>query len=421
MRKRAWIKLAIALLLCSCLIGFAAASGAGDEILDIYGNANEDDTIDWADVNYIKQVIFGKKPYTGLADANYDGKISMLDVAQTKLIILRKEKRLTLVDEAGRTVTVSKPVKKIAAGGADNAEIIRLLKAKDRIVAVDKSTENSEVFFPELSRLPLVNDHHEVNYEKMYELHPDIFITYAPASLTEPDFIEIVDRLEPVGIKVICLGFYKPTPLIKNVKKLGYILDKEEEAEEFIAFYEGIMNYIEERVEGLPEKDKPRVFYEYYRDYLTCAEGTGVHEYIVKAGGINIAAELPGLYPTVDAEWVIRQNPDIILRITYHPYTASGYGEDDPSEMEALRNAIINRSELAEINAIKNETVYVFSYEIGESPRHFVCIAYFAKWFHPELFGDMEPQAIHQEYLTRFQELDYDLNEHGVFVYPVSG
>ncbi|RJS83002.1 hypothetical protein CW713_04470, partial [Methanophagales archaeon] len=181
MRKRVWIKLAIALLLCSCLIGLAAASEVGDEILDIYGNANEDDIIDWTDVNYIKQVIFGKKPYTGLADANYDGKISMLDVAQTKLIILRKEKRLTLVDEAGRTVTVSKPVKKIAAGGADNAEIIRLLKAKDRIVAVDKSTENSEVFFPELSRLPLVNDHHEVNYEKMYELHPDIFITYAPA------------------------------------------------------------------------------------------------------------------------------------------------------------------------------------------------------------------------------------------------
>ena len=239
--------------------------------------------------------------------------------------------------------------------------------------------------------------------------------------MTEPDFIEIVDRLEPVGIKVICLGFYKPIPLIKNVKKLSHILDKEEEAEEFIGFYEGIMNYIEARVEGVPEKDKPRVFYEYYRDYLTCAEGTGVHEYIVKAGGINIAAELPGLYPTVDAEWVIKQNPDIILRITYHPYTASGYGEDDPSEMEALRNAIINRPELAEIDAVKNEKVYVFSYEIGESPRHFVCIAYFAKWFHPELFGDMEPQAIHQEYLTRFQELDYDLNEHGVFVYPVSG
>ncbi len=41
-----------------------------------------------------------------------------------------------------------------------------------------------------------------------------------------------------------------------------------------------------------------------------------------------------------------------------------------------------------------------------------------AKWFHPELFEDLDPQAIHQEYVTEFQGLDYDLSEHGVFVYP---
>ena len=169
------------------------------------------------------------------------------------------------------------------------------------------------------------------------------------------------------------------------------------------------MNHIKERVEVIPEEDKPRVFYEYYRDYLTCAEGMGMHDYIVKAGGINIAAELLGLYPIVDAEWVLKQNPYIILRITYHPYfTASGYGEDEPSEMKALRNTIMNRPELAGVDAVKKEKVYVFSYEIGESPKHFVCIAYFAKWFHPQLFEDMEPQAIHREYLTRFPGLDYD-------------
>ena len=43
-----------------------------------------------------------------------------------------------------------------------------------------------------------------------------------------------------------------------------------------------------------------------------------------------------------------------------------------------------------------------------------------AKWFHPELFEDLDPQAIHQEFLTEFQRLDYDLDERGVFVYPES-
>ena len=34
---------------------------------------------------------------------------------------------------------------------------------------------------------------------------------------------------------------------------------------------------------------------------------------------------------------------------------------------------------------------------------------------------DIDPQAIHHEYLTRFQGLDYDLGEQGVFVYPPLG
>jgi iron complex transport system substrate-binding protein len=44
-----------------------------------------------------------------------------------------------------------------------------------------------------------------------------------------------------------------------------------------------------------------------------------------------------------------------------------------------------------------------------------------AKWFHPDLFKDLDPQSIHQEYLTRFQGLDYDLSKQGVFVYPEEG
>jgi len=44
-------------------------------------------------------------------------------------------------------------------------------------------------------------------------------------------------------------------------------------------------------------------------------------------------------------------------------------------------------------------------------------MAYWAKGLHPELCSDLDPQAIHQEYLTDFLGIDYDLEEHGVFVY----
>ena len=45
--------------------------------------------------------------------------------------------------------------------------------------------------------------------------------------------------------------------------------------------------------------------------------------------------------------------------------------------------------------------------------------AYYAKWLYPELFEDMDPNAIHQEYLDRFIGIDLDRDEHGVFVFPL--
>jgi iron complex transport system substrate-binding protein len=101
----------IAIVLCSALLVALPAIAAEDDfVLDIYGNANEDDTIDMRDLTYVKLIFFGEKPETKLADAKYDGEINPLDFVQIKLVIVGKEKELTLVDSADRIVTVKKPL-----------------------------------------------------------------------------------------------------------------------------------------------------------------------------------------------------------------------------------------------------------------------------------------------------------------------
>jgi iron complex transport system substrate-binding protein len=75
------------------------------------------------------------------------------------------------------------------------------------------------------------------------------------------------------------------------------------------------------------------------------------------------------------------------------------------------------------VTAVREKQVYVLSgHFMYGGPyagcRGFLGTIYMAKWFHPELFEDLDPQAIHQEYLKRFQGLDIDLDEKGVFVYP---
>jgi iron complex transport system substrate-binding protein len=48
----------------------------------------------------------------------------------------------------------------------------------------------------------------------------------------------------------------------------------------------------------------------------------------------------------------------------------------------------------------------------------FLGIPYVAKLLYPDLFADLDPDAIHQEFLTRFLRIDYDVSKQGVFIYP---
>ena len=117
-------------------------------------------------------------------------------------------------------------------------------------------------------------------------------------------------------------------------------------------------------------------------------------------------------------------NPDIIIRlVSYDDFDAKDAG--DVSKLKAARDELMNRPELQGVKAIQEGRVYVmaapfWTYLPYCSCRYFVGIEYMAKWFHPELFDDLDPEETHQRYLSEFQGLDCDLEEKGVFVYPTS-
>ena len=388
-----------------------------DYVLDIYGNANEDDTIDMRDLTYVKLIFFGKKPETELADAKYDGKINPLDFIQIKLIIVGKEKELTLVDTADRIVTVKKPIERIVILHSMAVEAMRSIKATDKIVGVDKYTIQSEVFFPEFVDYPSVGGSvWSPDYEAILALDPDVVFLYA--GLTMLTTVEPVqDKLEELdpSITVIRFDCFKQATFMDEIAKLGYILGKKGEAEEFIDFYEGFMNNIKERVEGFSEEDKIKVYQEtMWGRYRACAVGTDIHQMLVTAGGKNIFDDLEG-YVDVDPEGVAWRNPEIIVNTAF----GGGYDKDvgDVTELEAAWEEMFNRAELKDVEAVKNRKVYILSSPVTGGGRHFVGIGYMAKWFYPGLFSDLDPKAAHHEYLARFQGLDIDLDEKGVYVY----
>ena len=382
--------------------------------LDVFGNANEDDTIDMRDTTYIKLVIFGKKPKTDFADANYDGKVSMLDVGQTKLIILGKERKLAFIDTFGKTVTIDKPLERIVALYYTGVDAIRLLGAKDRIVGVDDLILGYSTLFPDLSKLPCVGNRQDPDVEKILVLEPDAVIL---GSLYHAPKLE--EDLKGTNIDIIRVFPYNVETIRQDIKKLGYILDEEENANKYLEWCDKYNDGIKEIVSGIPEEEKPKVFWTrgaVTGTLMTTAKNTAEHEAIVLAGGKNIAADVVGEYSAVvEIEWVAEQNPDVFIGRSGGGYR---YTLDESGFME-YRNEIVNHIAFENIEAVKSNRVYILSVIITRAPMHIPGAVYLAKWFHPTLFEDWDPQAIHQEYIDEFcPGLDFDVRMQGIFVYP---
>ncbi|MBC7130110.1 ABC transporter substrate-binding protein, partial [Candidatus Bathyarchaeota archaeon] len=150
------------------------------------------------------------------------------------------------------------------------------------------------------------------------------------------------------------------------------------------------------------------VYIEWYTSWQSFAQGSAGNKIIFDAGGINIAAEIDQPAPVLSPEFVVEKNPDIILRMA--PSEATG----NLTAFEAVRNEILNRPELQAVKAVKNGKVYVYDPIILEGIRYPIGLLQWAKWLHPELFADVDPDAVHAQLVQRF----FGLTLEGTFVSP---
>jgi iron complex transport system substrate-binding protein len=402
----------IAIVLCSMLfVALPATTIAAEDdfVLGIYGNANEDDTIDMRDLTYVKLIFFGKKSETELSDAKYDGEINPLDFVQIKSIIVGKEKELTLIDSIGRIVTVKKPVERTVWMNVFSADVPQMFGIEDKIVGVGDYIKDEDVRFPKFSKLPAVGSY-PPDYEMILSLNPGVYMTYALRPYTS----EHAKKLP--GVTVVGMYFYEADILVEELVMLGYIFGKKDEAKHYIDdFHDKYIGQIKEQTERFSEEEKTKLML-VYRDTVDCQ--SGAHPMIEKCGGRNIFADISAYSVKIDPEEVIKRNPEVIIKkIRAEDIGGSGYHSNDVSKMKAMWEDIMNRPEWSNVSAVKNNRVYIMQIDLLYGLSEPVAMTYWAKWFHPDIFEDLDPQAIHQEFIDKFLSIDFNVYAHGVFVY----
>ncbi|WP_321428869.1 ABC transporter substrate-binding protein [uncultured Methanolobus sp.] len=318
---------------------------------------------------------------------------------------------ITITDSADRTVEVPYPVESIVVLWDNPPEELRSLGAIDRVVGIDTATyaKVEKGFFPELEDVPVVGSWDEPDYEQIAELDPDVVImlsSYAPL----PD--EVQEKLDPFGIAVVGLDFYLVDEWEREVTTLGQMLDTEEEAAQYIAFFTDYWDMLDERSATIDDEDRKSVYFEGANKYTTYGGadwGCGIPGMIRRAGGIDLFPEREEYSFEVDAEEVAVRNPDFIFK-----GSNEGYYLENTTLCEDTVQEIMSRGELSGTTAVQNDDVYFISFDVAGGARKKFGPMYLAKELYPDLYTDMDPDDILKEYLETYQDLDYQ----GVYIYP---
>jgi len=285
-------------------------------------------------------------------------------------------KTIIVTDDLGRKIEVPYPAKRVVSLASSISEVICALGSSEVLVAVDKYS----LFPPCLQDKVDVGSGSTPNVELILAQEPDVIFTWS--------YCRVIEELEGQGVPVYVINPASVDDILHEIKAVGQMLGNEESAEKLTEFMVGYIEIVKKRTEGLAEEERPQVYLEGKQAYRTVSNGTFSHDVVTMAGGINIAGKEPIRYPILAAEYIIAENPDVIVKCDYSP---------TPSQKatEELKEQIADRPGWNQLDAVKNDRVYILHYsELSVNPRLVIGLLKLAKGFHPDLFSDIDTAAV---------------------------
>jgi iron complex transport system substrate-binding protein len=350
--------------------------------------------------------------------------ISLLFVST--LVAVFSVSAATVIDMAGRSVTIPAKVDRILLGEGRLFYAVSLLEGKkpfDRIVGWQGDfrkldTQTYAIYqarFPQIDNIPLIGNTtaDSISPEKVLTLNPDIAI-FGLSGHGPGKNSELVNQLEKAGVPVVFVDF-RTSPLkntLPSMRVLGKVLHREQQAENYINFYQDHVRQITDITNKIPQDKKPSVFIELHAGSSEeCCGSAGkgnMGDFIDQAGGNNIAKNLlPGALGTVNLEKVLAANPDI--------YIASGGKAPDsqapgivlgaqvtPEQAQTSLQKILNRKGINTLSAVNDGRSYAIWHNYYNSPYNLLAIQSFAKWFYPEQFVSLDPKRTMDDLYSQF-------------------
>ena len=286
-------------------------------------------------------------------------------------ILQETEDSLTIVDQAGREVTVGKDIESIALCYRVVIRFLLSLDQGDKITGIGKTEDFLEELQPSLKECADVGKG-VADIEALAELKPDLFFHKASD-------VETLEAVEEIGIPAVGIEIETPEDMLTALDLMGKVCGAEEKADALRKYYNDRLGSIAEMTSVIDNKKSAVI--------MGSSNGTMLQgEMIERAGVINCAEELEAteLWPSAGAEQIFAWNPEYIF-ITNSE--SASYTVDD----------ILKDPAWSEIEAVKNRHVYVMPAEKDswEFPGivSVLGIEYMIRVMYPQLLSDDEFEA----------------------------
>jgi iron complex transport system substrate-binding protein len=210
---------------------------------------------------------------------------------------------VTLQDDAGRTVSLAAPARRVVTLAPFLTEIAYEVGAGKSLVAVSEHSD-----WPEAARsLPQVGNAFDFSLERIAALHPDLVLVWKD-SVRASD----IERMEGFGARVAVIQARTLAEVPRALAAVARLTGGD--AARPVREYEARIGELRARHAASPRLS---VLLEIWHQPLTTIDGAHfMNEALEVCGARNAFADLPGVAPVVPWEEIYRRDPDAIVAVS---------------------------------------------------------------------------------------------------------
>lgn len=221
---------------------------------------------------------------------------------------------IRVVDDDGKTIELAQAARRIISVAPHVTELLFAAGAGDRIIGTIAYSD----FPPAALGIPRIGDSFIIDLERVVRLKPDLIIVWLHGNAEGQ-----LEKLRRLGIPVFASEPRRLAEIASTLRRFGTLTGNEQRAETAAATFEQRVQALRVRYAGRPPV---RVFYQVSERPLLTINGEHlISDVLAVCGATNVFADLKPLVPSINAEAVLKANPEAIIASSAEAGNENGF------------------------------------------------------------------------------------------------